>query len=149
MIDRKIQNNGHKYPTIFGYRFARSLFVPKENYSSSKYPICRFACHHSRPIFFCATQLSSFLYQGFSFLATPQGVSESGFLRQSVVTMKYFRQKTRFMRLGAKVLRIKVRDSPRSLNRTVRSIYGLSSCYIFITPPSRRCLNPLEGGVTE
>ncbi|MDB9511537.1 glycosyltransferase family 61 protein [Kamptonema animale CS-326] len=38
VIDRKIQNNGHKYPTIFGYRFARSLFVPEENYSSSKYP---------------------------------------------------------------------------------------------------------------
>lgn len=38
VIDRKIQNNGHKYPTIFGYRFARNLFLPKDNYANTKYP---------------------------------------------------------------------------------------------------------------
>lgn len=38
VIDRKIQNNGHKYPTIFGYRFARNLFLPKDNYANKKYP---------------------------------------------------------------------------------------------------------------
>jgi capsular polysaccharide biosynthesis protein len=38
VIDRKIQNNGHKYPTIFGYRFARNLFLPKDNCANKKYP---------------------------------------------------------------------------------------------------------------
>jgi capsular polysaccharide biosynthesis protein len=29
VIDRKTQNNGYKYPTIFAYRFARNLFYLK------------------------------------------------------------------------------------------------------------------------
>jgi capsular polysaccharide biosynthesis protein len=38
VIDRKTQNNGYKYPTIFAYRFARNLFLPKDNYANKKYP---------------------------------------------------------------------------------------------------------------
>ncbi|WP_016867985.1 MULTISPECIES: glycosyltransferase family 61 protein [Fischerella] len=38
IINRKIQNGGHQYPSSLGYKLARNLFLPKENYSNSKYP---------------------------------------------------------------------------------------------------------------
>ncbi|MER3492246.1 MAG: hypothetical protein C4323_07860 [Mastigocladus sp. ERB_26_2] len=38
VINRKIQNGGFQYPSSFGYKLARNLFLPKENYSNSKYP---------------------------------------------------------------------------------------------------------------
>jgi capsular polysaccharide biosynthesis protein len=38
VTDSQIQNNGHKYPNIFAYRFGRNLFLPKDNYANKKYP---------------------------------------------------------------------------------------------------------------
>ena len=37
-IDYYYIDDGHKYPTIFAYRFARNLFLPKDNYANKKYP---------------------------------------------------------------------------------------------------------------
>ncbi|BAZ47766.1 capsular polysaccharide biosynthesis protein-like protein [Nostoc sp. NIES-4103] len=38
VINRKVQKESHTYPSIFAYRFSRNIFLPKENYSNSKYP---------------------------------------------------------------------------------------------------------------
>ncbi|BAZ69121.1 MAG: glycosyltransferase family 61 protein [Pelatocladus maniniholoensis HA4357-MV3] len=38
VINRKVQNGGHQYPTSLAYWLARNIFLPKKNYSNNKYP---------------------------------------------------------------------------------------------------------------
>lgn len=38
VINRKLQNGGHQYPTSLAYKLARNLFLPTQNYSNNKYP---------------------------------------------------------------------------------------------------------------
>ncbi|MGJ5674890.1 MAG: glycosyltransferase family 61 protein [Nostochopsis sp.] len=38
VINRKVQNGGHQYPTSLAYKLARNVFLPTKNYSNNKYP---------------------------------------------------------------------------------------------------------------